>query len=110
MFVDFMDFSKPEGVLVLIVNGNNAIFQFIYGTLFLIYSPLDKNVTLIYLGFFLTYVYIYGRVLISCITNICINNWKVFEYVLCECVLIESISGVYQVNLSFIIKYREPSL
>ena len=25
-------------------------------------------------------------------------------------VLIESISGVYQVNLSFIIKYREPSL
>ena len=30
-------FLKLDGVLVLIVNGIDAIFQFIYGTLFLIY-------------------------------------------------------------------------
>ena len=43
----FYGLLKPDGLLVLTVNGIGALFQFIYVTLFLIYAPPDKKVILI---------------------------------------------------------------
>ncbi|XVE89621.1 hypothetical protein DITRI_Ditri20bG0010700 [Diplodiscus trichospermus] len=40
----FYGLLKPGGLLILTVNGAGAIFQFIYVTLFLLYSPQDKKV------------------------------------------------------------------
>ncbi|KAE8010259.1 hypothetical protein FH972_006644 [Carpinus fangiana] len=40
----FYGLLKPGGLLVWTVNGAGVVFQFIYVTLFLIYSPTDKKV------------------------------------------------------------------
>ncbi|XP_050277722.1 bidirectional sugar transporter SWEET17-like [Quercus robur] len=40
----FYGLLKPDGLLVLTVNGIGAVFQFIYVTLFLIYAPPDKKI------------------------------------------------------------------
>ncbi|OMO98645.1 SWEET sugar transporter [Corchorus capsularis] len=40
----FYGFRKPGGLLIITVNAAGAILQFIYITLFLIYSPLHKKV------------------------------------------------------------------
>ncbi|XP_065627840.1 bidirectional sugar transporter SWEET17-like [Quercus suber] len=40
----FYGLLKPDGFLVLTVNGIGAVFQFIYVALFLIYAPPDKKI------------------------------------------------------------------
>ncbi|KAM3704753.1 hypothetical protein ACB098_03G029100 [Castanea mollissima] len=40
----FYGLLKPDGFLVLTVNGIGAVFQFIYVALFLIYAPADKKI------------------------------------------------------------------
>ena len=54
----FYGLLKPDGMLVLTVNGIGAVFQFIYVTLFLIYAPRDKKV-LFTKHMLLLYIYIY---------------------------------------------------
>lgn len=43
----FYGLLKPGGLLVATVNGAGAALQFIYVTLFLIYSPKDKKVLIV---------------------------------------------------------------
>lgn len=52
----FYGVMKPGGLLVATVNGAGAALQFIYVSLYLIYAPKDKKVTLtIQLYFFLLF-------------------------------------------------------
>ena len=78
----FYGLLKPDGLLVLTVNGIGAVFQFIYVTFFLIYAPRDKKV-LFTKHMLLLYIYMVDRV------PICIPIYIII------CVLLLKIKHVY---------------
>ncbi|OMP03248.1 SWEET sugar transporter [Corchorus olitorius] len=76
----FYGFRKPGGLLIITVNAAGAILQFIYITLFLIYSPLHKKVKTVKLAIIFNIGFLGSAIAVPSVTGVVLGSAQMILY------------------------------